>query len=363
VVVVPDATRATQLSDLLPVVLERLRQGGIPNEATVVLVATGTHPPSDEADVSGLTGPLPPCVRVVQHRCRTAEDLVVVGEHPSGGELRLNRLVVDSDFVVTVAAVRHHYIAGFGGGPKMLFPGVAGYDEIQATHARVFLPDEEGETSRDPRCEPGVLTGNPVAEEIAEAVDLRPPDLALSVVLGSDDRVAWAGAGEWRTSFSAAVEQVREWYELPGERHRLVVATGGGHPADASLIQAHKGLDAACRFLDHEGELLFVAEMNGGTGSEEMTPFLCDPQPEMIVERLAGRWVQYGHTTLRIVERTARHRVHLHSMFDADVAERLGFVPIADPDQVIERWRTTYAGETVAVMSGAAVYPRVEAHK
>ncbi len=131
----------------------------------------------------------------------------------------------------------------------MVFPGIAGYEEIQANHSLV-LRRSEGHLERHPECEPGVLDGNPVAEEIARGADLRAPDLAVCLVPGRDGGVAWAGAGPWRVAFEAAVAQVREWFELPGERFDHVVACGGGRPGDSTLIQAHKGLDAACRFAN-----------------------------------------------------------------------------------------------------------------
>jgi nickel-dependent lactate racemase len=238
----------------------------------------------------------------------------------------------------------------------MIVPGVAGYEEIQANHALVL--ERTHGYRRHPDCEPGRLECNPVAEQIAEAADFRPPDLALCLVPDADGHMAWVGAGPWRVAFEAAVEVARSWFEVPHASHRLMVASAGGAPFDASLIQAHKALDAAASFLDDGGELLFVADLGDGAGSPDMEVFLADPRPEIILERLAARWVQYGHTTLRVVEKTARVRVHLHSALDPDLAARLGFHPVGRIEDVVEGWREERSGETVAVMAGAAVYPR-----
>jgi hypothetical protein len=66
--------------------------------------------------------------------------------------------------------------------------------------------------------------------------------------------------------------------------------------------------------------------------------------------------VQYGHTTLRIVEKTSRCRVYLVSRLDPTVAARLGFHTAADAAEVTARWRERYSGATVTVLPGAAVY-------
>jgi len=68
--------------------------------------------------------------------------------------------------------------------------------------------------------------------------------------------------------------------------------------------------------------------------------------------------VQYGHTTLRLVTLTAHHRVHLVSRLDHPLARRLGFLPADDPAAVVDGWRRTRGGDTVAVIAGQAVYPR-----
>ena len=356
-IVVPDATRKASLPEVLPVVIEHLRRAGIDDGAITVLIANGTHPVVGPEAIPSLVGPLPESIRVIEHDSR-APDLVRVGDLCAGVPVRLHPSAIECGCLITVGAVRHHYFAGFSGGPKMIFPGVGGYEEIQANHSLVL--DLSGDHAvRHPGCEPGVLDGNPVAEEIGNAATLRPPDIALCLVEGREGGVAWAGAGPWEIAFETAVERVRTWFEVPvQEEFDLMVASSGGHPTDTTLIQAHKGLDAACRFLKPGGEILWAASLDGGLGSEEMEPFVDNPTPESILPRLSDRWVQYGHTTLRIVEKTKRHRVHLHSRMDPEVATRLGFEPLSDPESLVDLWRERQTGVQVGVMATGAVYPR-----
>ena len=70
--------------------------------------------------------------------------------------------------------------------------------------------------------------------------------------------------------------------------------------------------------------------------------------------------MQYGHTTLRLLEKTSAHKVHLVSALDRDLAEGLGFLPADDPSRVVDRWRSEFAGETVAVLPGLPVYPKLD---
>lgn len=357
-VVVPDATRRFEFREILPAILDRVRAAGVADASITVLAACGTHPAVGPEVFHELIGPLPSGVRLVEHTSRDAGALVEVGSLRPGVPLRLHRAAVETDLLITVGTVRHHYFAGFGGGPKMVFPGVAGHDEIQSNHALVLGRNGAGKRIRHPGCEPGRLQGNPVAEEIARAADVRPPDMAVCLVEGRGGGTAWAAAGPWRSVFAAAVERARSWFEVRRTgTFDVMVAAGGGSPSDSTLIQAHKALDAACRFLVPGGRLLYVAAIDQGAGSDAMSPFLEDPDPDRILDALSGKWVQYGHTTLRLLEKTARHRVALHSRFDPDLARRLGFEPVADVEEVISSWRREVPGATVGVMAGGSVYP------
>jgi nickel-dependent lactate racemase len=356
-VIVPDATRKASLPEIVPVVLERLGRAEIDLGSVTVLVANGTHPPVGPEGLKLLLGPIPPTVRVLEHDSR-AGDLVAVGELRPGIPARLHPAAVECDFLITAGTVRHHYFAGFGGGPKMVFPGVGGYEEIQANHGLVL--DLGGDrVVRNPACEPGNLEDNPVAEEIQRVAELRPPDIALCLVEGRDGGVAWAGAGPLKEAFRSAVARVRDWFEIPREpRFGLMVAGAGGTPTDSTLIQAHKSLDAACRFLEPGGELLWVASLESGLGSEEMAPFVADPRVEAILSKLAGGWVQYGHTTLRILEKASGHRVRLVSNLDRKLSVRLGFEPCDEPETMVNRWRERFPGERVGVIPSGTVFPR-----
>ncbi|MCD4749005.1 MAG: lactate racemase domain-containing protein [Thermoanaerobaculales bacterium] len=358
VVVVPDATRSVDLPGILPPVLSRLARAGIPSSRQRILVACGTHPPISEEELSALVGPLPDGVTILQHDARDTEVLVAAGALGTGLPIRLHRWVMETDFLVTLSSVRHHYFAGFGGGPKMIFPGVAGYEEIQTNHSRV-LEITEKRIRRHRACEPGILKANPVAEEIAEAADRRPPDMVLCLVPGVDGGFSEAFAGPWRSSWDAAVEQVRTTFEVPAAEFDMVVGSGGGRPSDETLIQAHKGLDAACRFVRPHGEVAFVASLQGGLGSVEMEAFVEDPRPEVILNRLARGWIQYGHTTLRIIEKTSQFRIRLVSHASPSIVRRMGFEPENSLEEMLKAWRTDREGATVGVLPGPAVYPRI----
>ena len=116
------------------------------------LVALGTHPPMSDTQLTKLIGqPVQNGSagrrRIYNHRWDDPEALVTLGEisaqeiaEITGGRMhravpvRLNRLVQDYDHILICGPVFPHEVAGFSGGAKYFFPGIAGPEMIHITH-------------------------------------------------------------------------------------------------------------------------------------------------------------------------------------------------------------------------------------
>jgi nickel-dependent lactate racemase len=150
-VIVPDHTRTMPL----PLYFRRIMAHLLPRvRAADVLVALGTHPPLSEAALLRLVGLTPDQkardyaqVQLLNHAWQEPERLATLGVLPhaeiaaiTGGLLaadvpvRLNRAVLDYDHLLVCGPVFPHEVAGFSGGNKYFFPGIAGADIIDFTH-------------------------------------------------------------------------------------------------------------------------------------------------------------------------------------------------------------------------------------
>jgi len=118
------------------------------------LIALGTHQSLSEAAMAKLVGVSPaereahyPKGEVYNHRWDDAAALQVVGTISSldmseltGGlvsretPINLNRIIHDYDELLILGPVFPHEVAGFSGGAKYLFPGIAGREIIDSTH-------------------------------------------------------------------------------------------------------------------------------------------------------------------------------------------------------------------------------------
>jgi lactate racemase len=141
-VVIPDGTRNCPLPLLLRAVEE-----GVDGRASAItaVVALGTHAPMSDDAIADLVGPvsIPTC----NHAWWVEDTFAAVGTLPadvvttlSAGrlhdpvEVRVNRLVVESDVTLLVGPVLPHEVIGFSGGNKYLFPGLSGQEMIDVTH-------------------------------------------------------------------------------------------------------------------------------------------------------------------------------------------------------------------------------------
>lgn len=148
-VLIPDGTRSMPMPMLFGILEQHL---GPRTAAMDFLVALGTHPPMSEAQLSKLVGrPVSNgCVgrsRIHNHSWDQPDSFAHLGtisagevDSLTGGLLaqdipvRLNRLVLDYDYILICGPVFPHEVAGFSGGVKYFFPGIAGPEMIHLTH-------------------------------------------------------------------------------------------------------------------------------------------------------------------------------------------------------------------------------------
>lgn len=149
--IIPDKTRDDNTDILFPIAAEFLARKNVAQFDA--LVAQGTHPPMTEAQKRAKIGAgdsgLPGLDRIFDHQWDRSDQLVTLGEFNAdqvreltGGlieeavDVRLNALLGPGiyDTVLVFGATVPHEVAGFAGGAKYFFPGVAGPELTHMTH-------------------------------------------------------------------------------------------------------------------------------------------------------------------------------------------------------------------------------------
>ncbi len=152
-VVIDDRTRPTPVAGIMPRVLDELREAGLQDQDITILIALGTHRDMTEAEISERVGPgVARRVRVVNHKFDAPAVCVPAGKTRTDKiPVTFNRLLLESDTVVSIGCIEAHEQAGFGGGYKNLMPGCSGPEPIYHTHNARFQKPERISSSGMPR--------------------------------------------------------------------------------------------------------------------------------------------------------------------------------------------------------------------
>ena len=237
--IIPDKTRDDNTSTLFPLAAKILQ--GRQVAQFDALVAQGTHGPMSMAEKLskiGVHGADPPegLGELFDHRWNVPDELATIGRLEAGQvsqltggllneavTVNLNRCLAPGvyDTILIFSATVPHEVAGFAGGAKYLFPGVAGPDLTHATHWLGALAHIENVIGR---------VETPTRHMIEAAADFVSGQIITlnSVVAREpDDRLRTHAlfAGDFRQAFRRAAEVSRQVHiKYTGRRYRRVVA-------------------------------------------------------------------------------------------------------------------------------------------
>jgi nickel-dependent lactate racemase len=357
VLIVSDKTRPTGASVFLPILLRNLEEAGVPDERTTIVLATGNHVGHSPDEIDRVLGPsVRSRVRVVDHDAGDGGSHVVVGRTTRGTPLSFDRNVVDADCVILTGAVSFHYFAGFGGGRKALLPGVASHDAILANH-RLMVVGGDPDAPLHPLCANGVLAGNPIHEDMMEALAVVRPAFVFNTVVSPEGRIVAAVAGDPQKAHEAGVRTVRSLYGVPAERKaKLVIASCGGYPKDINYIQAHKSLHHAFDLVAEGGVLILLAECSQGIGSDDFLPWFSRLDLRWVGERLQREFTVNAHTAYQAMRKALSRRIILVTSLPGEEVESMGMVRAESAQAALEHARETLGRiEDVLVLPIASV--------
>ena len=356
--VVSDMSRFWMRQDLVvPHLVEYLHTACSVNYGKLtIVVANGTHTGGDEQELRTLvTSNVFDKVRVENHDCE-AKDLVYLGTTAHDTPVWLNKTVATADFVVCLGACTHHIMAGFGGGRKSILPGVSGLQTIRHNHAYSLDPKA---LRSNPKIGNGVLTGNPLHEDMCEAAAMLPHLFMVNLVMNAQMQLHAIFSGHYLKSWEAGCALVNKIYQVDvPEQADVIVASCGGFPKDISLYQGTKTVDNVEPGLKPGGTLILMLEAPEGGGPEEYFGWCQNLLDGTIEKRLREAFTVAGYIFFQNCEQAQRQKILLYSSIPDELVRPMGMRSFSDMGALLKE--ADLAGKSIYVIpNGATVVPHI----
>jgi nickel-dependent lactate racemase len=325
-VIVNDATRPTPTARILAYLADELEKHPVK-----FLVATGSHPPPTPAEFQGIFGSwferFPETIHV--HDAHMTSAMVPLGTTSRGTPLAINRLAVEARKIVAISSVEPHYFAGYTGGRKSFFPGVAAYQTIEHNHHLALRAEAV----------PLALHGNPVHEDLVEAMAYLEGEkiYSLQVVLDRNHRICAAFCGALAESFMAAADKAHDIFAVEVGRQADVVVTVASSPLDIDLYQAHKAIEHGRLALKEGGILILVAQCPMGIGNDRFYRLLSRAtDPEEVCALITDSYRLGDHKAAKIAALAREFRIWGVTDLDPAIVEKAFIKPVADLQEALQ---------------------------
>lgn len=325
-VLIPDHTRPLPRERLLPWLFEELAH--VPVENITIINGTGSHRANTPAELRQMVGDAVfERYRIINHDSRDPASLARAGTTIDGRAVSMNRAYVEADRRIVMGFIEPHFMAGFSGGYKGVFPAVADLDAIKHYHRAQVIGD--------PRSTWGVVAGNPTQAQVRANGALLPVDFLINVTQNRRREITGFFCGDVITAHDAGCAFAKQTAMVPcPHAFPIVVTSNSGFPLDQNLYQTVKGMSAAAQVVSDGGLILAAAECGDGFpdhGSFKNFLFSHSSPQAMLdtinraVTPIEDQW-QVQLLALILV----RARVGVHCRIAAEEIRRAHLEPVAD---------------------------------
>ncbi len=327
-VIVGDYTRNNAYRLWLPLLLDELNRAGIADKGVTLYIGNGTHRPMTQQEMAQCYGEVVlKRVNLLLHDSDATDRMKKIGRTDRGTIVEIDQRVADASLLVLTGGITYHYFAGYSGGRKAVVPGCASRQTIIKNHSLALEPAKM-DFHRHVR--PGILVGNPVNEDMEQAVSAVKPDMCVNVILNDDKEIAWLGVGDVAYVLRNGVKFLDDHSKLPVPRKADIAVVGsGGHPKDLTLFQSHKALKHLADILSPGAKVVWLARCAEGEGHEKFQAFRAMPLEDVKakVQREIGL---YSFCSLSLKSLARQFEIHFVSELPPEHVRAWGMHPHPD---------------------------------
>lgn len=259
VILFDDMTRPTRVAQIVPFVLEELEAAGVRDNQIRFIAAVGAHGALDRIDFVKKLGEDVVC-RFPVYNHNPYENCAFVGNTSLGTPLYVNNEVMNCDLKIGIGSIVPHPMTGFGGGGKIILPGVASIDSMAAHHRDLMIKLlTEG---RDPGIGLGTFEDNLMRRDIAEAAEMAGLDFKIDSIVNTRGQIIGLVAGKPSTEHAEGVRLARETYATQPVKDPDIVILNAYCKASESVLAVP--ILAGLLSLDHQATVVLIANAPEG---------------------------------------------------------------------------------------------------
>jgi nickel-dependent lactate racemase len=202
VIIFDDMARPTPSAQLVPYILAELAAAGIPDDNIRFVGAPGSHGTMNAEDFAKKLGD-DVVGRFLVFNHNPYENLTYLGETSRGTPVYINSEVMSCDLKIAIGCIVPHPLSGFGGGGKIILPGVAGIETIHVNHS-TFAPS--------PLCGIGECRNNPFKQDVDETARMAGLDIKIDAILNMKREICGLFVGDVSAEHDEGIKTAREHY-------------------------------------------------------------------------------------------------------------------------------------------------------
>jgi nickel-dependent lactate racemase len=357
VVLVSDLTRGGGSEEVLPMYIEYLKNLGISTASIKVLIARGTHRKLTKTEKQFFKEGALKGITVEEHDCDDPGNLSALMLTEHGTPVRVNLALKDAGLITILSPISYHYFAGYGGGRKLILPGCADRQAILANH-RLSLVDSVPVTLH-PCCRPGLLEGNPVHEDMCEAVEALPRSFGINFFASDGGGIAFINAGNPLQAHLEACEAYDKIHRVDIEtRYDVMILSAGGFPSDINFLQSHKAIRHSAAALNDGASVLFLVECEEGIGSTSLEAALALDKKRFL-KTAYKKYDLNNQTAVSLHELTERFEIRMMSGMNVDQLLSWGIKPCVNAEAFIAGALEKHGTDRIAVnLVGSGLLPQ-----
>ena len=216
-----DMSRPTRVAEIVPYVLEELKAAGVKDESIRFIAAVGAHGALTRIDFSKKLGE-EVLSRFPVYNHNPYENCKYLGETSNGTPVAVNAEVMGCDLKIGIGCLIPHPLTGFGGGSKIILPGVAAIDTMAAHHRD--LVSKLLAQGEDPGIGVATYENNVMRHDIDEAARMARLDVKIDTVLNGRGQTTAVFVGDPIAAYAEGVKLARKVYATePAETPDIVV--------------------------------------------------------------------------------------------------------------------------------------------